>query len=82
MGDDPAAESGLFLVLFCLARVGFLVGDVTNNHAVNAADISAVKSRVGLTTDSTNFRFDLNASGTISSADVTDVKARSGLVMP
>ena len=61
--------------------VGFLVGDVTNNHAVNAADISAVKSRIGPTTGA-NFMFDLNASGEVSSADVSTVKARSGLVIP
>ena len=61
--------------------VGFLIGDVTNNHAVNAADISAVKSRIGPTTGA-NFMFDLNASGAVSNADVSTVKARSGLVIP
>ena len=64
-----------------VAPIGFLVGDVTNNHAVNAADISAVKARAGPTT-ATNFMFDLNASGTISNVDVSAVKARAGLVIP
>ena len=61
--------------------VGFLIGDVTNNHAVNAADISAVKSRIGPTTGA-NFMFDLNASGAVSNADVSTAKARSGMVIP
>ncbi len=62
--------------------LGFLVGDVSGNRAVNAADISAVKAHVGPTTPMTNFRFDVNASGDISAADVTATRARSGLVMP
>ena len=68
-----------FIVLVGYGVIGYAI---MYKSKKSKTDISAVKSRVGLPTDSTNFRFDLNASGTISSADVTDVKARSGLVMP
>jgi hypothetical protein len=62
--------------------IGFLIGDVSNTGTVNAADIDAVKSRLGLPVNTgNNFLFDLNTSGTITNADVAVVKARSGLVL-
>ena len=64
------------------ASMGFLVGDVTNSRAVNAADISAVKANLGNSINSTTYKFDLNVSGAITSSDVSAVKARSGLVIP
>ena len=65
------------------ASLGFLIGDVSNTRAVNAADISAVKANAGspVTTDAIA-KFDLNADGSITQADVSAVKARSGLVLP
>ncbi len=62
--------------------VGFMVGDVNGSRAVNAADISAVKSRASPTVNDDNYLFDLNLSGVIDSADVSAAKARTGFVLP
>ena len=65
------------------AAMGFLVGDVSNTRAVNAADISAVRANQGKPVNSDAMAiFDLNADGTINASDVSVVKARSGLVLP
>lgn len=64
------------------ASLGFLVGDVTGNRAVNASDISAVKARIGQPLSNANFKFDLNATGGITGADISAVKSRSGLLLP
>lgn len=66
-----------------LGRVGTLVGDVTGNGSVNAADIVAVKARNGQSPASgNNYLFDLNLDGAINGADVSAAKARSGKVLP
>jgi len=64
------------------ASLGFLIGDVNNTHAVTASDIAGIKALAGQATASTNFRFDLNQSGTIDATDISMVKARSGKVIP
>ena len=63
------------------AIVGFLIGDVNNSRGTTGSDVSIVKSKSGLVTDSTNFKSDLNASGGISGSDVSIVKSRSGLAL-
>lgn len=63
--------------------VGFLVGDVTGSGRVTGADISAIKSRITqLITTGSNFLFDIDLNGVISTTDVNAAKARAGLVMP
>ena len=62
--------------------IGFLVGDVTNNGAVNAGDIAATKARVNQPVSMTTFRYDVNVSSTITPQDVSMVKARAGVVLP
>ena len=63
-------------------RVGMLLGDITNDAAVNASDVSVVKSFAGQTTDLTNFRNDVNANGAINSSDISLVKSVSGSALP
>ena len=63
--------------------VAFLIGDVSGNSRINATDIAAVKARISQNVSTgNNFLFDLNLNGAISSADVSTVKARSGIVLP
>ncbi len=62
--------------------LGFLLGDVTGIRSIPASHIGATKNRSGQPTDSSNFRFDLNASGVVGAADINAVKARTGLALP
>lgn len=63
------------------AALGFLVGDVNGSRSVNASDISAVKANLSLPATIARFRMDFNVDGTITSADVSTVKSRSGAVL-
>lgn len=56
--------------------MGFLLGDVNNSRAVDAADLASAKAVTGQICNTGNFRHDLNASGTINAADLAGVKAR------
>ena len=59
--------------------LGFLVGDVDNSRAVDSGDISAIKARTGATTNSSNAKFDVNLTGSISAADLATVRTRAGV---
>ncbi len=63
------------------AALGFLAGDVTKSLRVTAADIAAMKTQIGQPISEVNFRFDLDASGTIGSADMSAMKARAGRIL-
>jgi trimeric autotransporter adhesin len=63
------------------ASVGFLVGDASNDRAVNVIDVNAARARSGQPVTATNFRFDFDASGSINVIDVNAVRARSGTTL-
>ena len=62
--------------------VGFLVGDVNGSRTVDALDLSAIRARSGQPVALDNFRFDITASGGITSADILAAKARPGASLP
>ena len=64
------------------AVMGVLLGDTTGNGTVNASDISQTKSKSGQTADPSNFRTDVNVSGSISAADIGLVKSTAGTSLP
>ncbi|MEO6872475.1 MAG: dockerin type I domain-containing protein [Chthoniobacterales bacterium] len=64
------------------ATMGFLLGDVDGNGAVNKTDFALVKADLGATTNSTNFREDINANGSIDRNDGVLVKRSNGTSLP
>lgn len=63
------------------ASLGFLLGDASNSRNVDAADISGIRSRSGQRASPENFRYDINASGVVSAADLLSIRARNGRVL-
>ncbi|MBL0124494.1 MAG: hypothetical protein IPP88_17780 [Betaproteobacteria bacterium] len=47
-------------------RFGFFIADVNGSGKITAADIVAIKRKVGANINDQNFRFDINRSGAIS----------------
>ncbi|HEX8680443.1 MAG TPA: dockerin type I domain-containing protein, partial [Chthoniobacterales bacterium] len=60
----------------------FLIGDTTNDHFVNSGDATETRSRSGHSTDTQNFRSDVNADGNINSGDAFVVRKYSGTTAP
>ena len=61
--------------------VGFLVGDMNSSKAINASNINAVKAHLNQGVNINTAKFNVSLSGTISAADVSAVKVRSGTVL-
>lgn len=59
-----------------------LAGDATGNKSVNSSDVGMTKQQVGAAVDVTNFRTDVNASGTLNASDVSMVKGLTGNSLP
>ena len=62
--------------------MAILSGDTTGNGAVASSDVSQTKLQSGQPVTSSNFREDINLSGSINATDVSMVKARSGTALP
>jgi fibronectin-binding autotransporter adhesin len=63
-------------------HMAVLLGDTSGNTTTNAADVSQTKGRIGQSITTSNFRSDVNASGTITASDVAVVKANLGHGLP
>jgi hypothetical protein len=65
-----------------IVPVGFLIGDLNGDGAVNSGDAQIVRNRSGQVANSTNFRADVNRDGAINSGDAFVVRSRSGTGIP
>jgi hypothetical protein len=65
-----------------LISMGVLIGDTSGNGIVNSSDVGQTKGQSGQPVTNSNFREDVNASGTISSTDVAIVKSDVGHALP
>ena len=61
---------------------GVLLGDTTEDGAVNSGDIAQIKSQSGQPVTSSNFREDPTVDGNINSGDIALVKSKSGTALP
>lgn len=61
-----------------LVAMSVLVCDVNQNGAVTVEDINLVTANVGANVTASTFQYDVNASGTISSSDVSTVQFANG----
>jgi hypothetical protein len=65
-------------------RIGFLVGDVSQNGVVTVSDLAQVNTQLSQVATASNYLKDVNASGTISVADkgLTNANLSQGLPPP
>lgn len=62
--------------------IGFLLGDVDGDGAVAQNDYQATKADQGQSTDTTNFREDIDANGMVDKKDARTVKQQIGTALP
>ena len=75
--QDNASHSGNVSV-----TMGVLVGDTSENGAVNSSDVAQTQTQSGQTLTNSNFLEDVTVNGLINSSDVTAVQAASGTALP
>jgi uncharacterized delta-60 repeat protein len=59
-----------------------LIGDTSGNKTVNNADVTQTRRQVGMAVTASNFREDVNVTGTITSTDVSLVQSNVGHSLP
>ncbi|MEO7168698.1 MAG: dockerin type I domain-containing protein [Spartobacteria bacterium] len=64
------------------AVMGLLLGDVDGDRTVTTTDFNIARADQGQTTDGSNFRVDVNASGTIDRRDARTVRQQIGTGLP
>ena len=62
--------------------MNLLLGDTNGDKAVNVGDALQTRTRAGQTLNGTNFRSDVNLTGTINSGDAVIIRNRSGNSVP
>ena len=62
--------------------LGLLLGDINGDGLVDNEDLNETRLDRGQTTDSTNFREDINTNGRIDAVDFAIVKAQRGTMLP
>ena len=62
--------------------VGLLIGDVDGNRTVTTDDFNATRADNGQPTDASNFREDIDTSGTIDRRDAKMIRQRIGTSLP
>jgi hypothetical protein len=61
--------------------MSILIGDTTNNSAVNSSDIAQTQSQSGQPVTLNNFREDVTVNGLINSSDIAFVQSKSGTAL-
>lgn len=72
------ALNGVNTTLNVTTSLGFLLGDVDNSRTVDTTDTSETKLRSGQAVTAANFKYDVNAAGSINASDIVSVKNRLG----